>query len=30
LRDLCQQHQLQDLTAVLDHWLEGQREPVAA
>jgi hypothetical protein len=30
LRDLCQQHQLEDLTAVLDHWLEGQRQPVAA
>jgi hypothetical protein len=30
LRDLCQQRQLQDLTAVLDHWLERQRQTVAA
>ena len=25
LRDLCQEHQLRDLTAVLDDWLEGRR-----
>jgi hypothetical protein len=30
LRGLCQEHQLQDLTAVLDHWLEGRSQPVAA
>jgi hypothetical protein len=30
LRGLCQQHQLQDLTAVLDHWLEGRGQRVAA
>jgi hypothetical protein len=30
LRGLCQQHQLQDLTAVLDHWLERRSQPVAA
>jgi hypothetical protein len=30
LRELCQQHQLEDLTAVLDHWLEWQRQTVAA
>jgi hypothetical protein len=30
LRDLCQEHQLRDLTAVLDDWLEGRRQPIAA
>jgi hypothetical protein len=30
LRGLCRQHQLQDLTAVLDHWLDGQRPAVTA
>jgi hypothetical protein len=30
LRGLCQRHQLQGLTAVLDHWLEGRNQPVAA
>jgi hypothetical protein len=30
LRGLCQGHQLQDLTAVLDHWLDGQRPALAA
>jgi hypothetical protein len=30
LRALCQQHQLQGVTAVLDHWLEGRSQPVAA
>jgi hypothetical protein len=30
LRDLCQRHQLQGLTAVLDHWLEGRSQLVAA
>jgi hypothetical protein len=30
LRGLCQEHQLQDLTAVLDHWLDGHRPAVAA
>jgi hypothetical protein len=29
LRDLCQRHQLQGLTAVLDHWLEGRSQLVA-
>jgi hypothetical protein len=30
LRGLCQEHQLHDLTAVLDHWLEGRSQPVTA
>jgi hypothetical protein len=30
LRGLCQQHQLQGLTAVLDHWLDGRSPRVAA
>ena len=30
LRSLCRKHQLQDVTAVLDHWLEGRSRPIAA
>ena len=30
LRDQCRQHELQNLTTVLDHWLELHRQSAAA